>query len=339
MSPRLSSREKLKRLMDCFGREDRVLVPIVADPDSLAAALALRRLLWRQTAGVTIAPINEIVRRDNLTMIRLLRIKMTPFKDVNPADFNRFVLVDGQPDHNEAFNGLNFNVIIDHHPVVDSSSGADFVDIRPQYGATATIMTEYLKAAKITPSQTLATALFYAIKTDTDSFLRPAVSEDMVAFRYLYRYANLNLIRKVEYSELPLSLLKGFVTALERIKIRKEKAIAYLGRVNTPDSLVLVADFMMRIQSIDTTMAAGIYQDKLVVIFRNVRARRNIGRLAEKTFGQWGSAGGHSSAARAETPLSAIKDLVNPEDDEAMERFVIQTIQGIKTTPPNSDRK
>ena len=35
MSPRLSGREKLKRLLECFGREDRVLVPIVADPDSL----------------------------------------------------------------------------------------------------------------------------------------------------------------------------------------------------------------------------------------------------------------------------------------------------------------
>ena len=55
-------------------------------------------------------------------------------------------------------------------------------------------MTEYLRAAKNEPSSKLATGLFYAIKTDTDNFVRPTVDLDMIAFRYLYDYANMNII-------------------------------------------------------------------------------------------------------------------------------------------------
>jgi hypothetical protein len=65
-------------------------------------------------------------------------------------------------------------------------------------------LTEYLKASKVNPSPRLAAALFYGIKTDTNSFVRPTVSNDIKAFRYLYEYANLNNIKKIEFSEMPI---------------------------------------------------------------------------------------------------------------------------------------
>jgi nanoRNase/pAp phosphatase (c-di-AMP/oligoRNAs hydrolase) len=39
--------------------------------------------------------------------------------------------------------------------------------VRPEFGATATLITLYLREAGIDPDPQLATALFYAIKTDT----------------------------------------------------------------------------------------------------------------------------------------------------------------------------
>ena len=82
-------------------------------------------------------------------------------------------------------------MIIDHHPRT-ADLNAKFIDIKEEYGAAATLMTEYLRAAKIRPSPRLATALFYAIKTDTDNFVRPTVDRDMIAFRFLYDYANMS---------------------------------------------------------------------------------------------------------------------------------------------------
>lgn len=328
MSPRLSNREKVKRVLDLFSTNDKVLLPIMADPDAIASALALRRLLWRRVASATIATINEIKRQDNLTLIRLLKINLVPMSRIDPDEYSGFALVDGQPGHDPDLALYNYDLIIDHHPHLDSSE-ARYVDIRTGYGANATIMTEYLKAAKIVPSRTLATALYYAIKTDTESFRRPAREEDMRAFRYLYGLADHNLIRKVEYSEIPLNLIRYYGLALDRLRIRKNKGYAHLGRVSTPDVLVMLADFLMRVNVIDTSIASGIFENELVVIFRNAMARRNVGRLAQRAFGRMGSAGGHKAAARAEVPLTALREIgLDPEDDEAMERFVINTIQG-----------
>ena len=329
MSPRLSNKEMVKRLEGLFSHSDRVLLPIVADPDSIASALAIRRLLWRRVMGVTIAPVNEIKRLDNLTLIRLLRVKLVPFEKIEPADFSRLVLVDGQPDHHEHLAGLSFDVVIDHHPISEKTE-AGLVDIHPNYGATATIMTGYLRAAGISPSRTLATALFYAIKTDTDSFSRPTVEEDMRAFRYLYRFADHNIIRKIESSEIPLSLLKFFHQALERIKIRDEKAFVYVDEINSPDTLVMIADFLMHIQAIDTTFVAGVYDEELIVVCRNARTRRNAGRLAERAFGKIGRAGGHQAAARAEIPLAALKKSGQSVEPADLERYFIRAIRGLK---------
>lgn len=327
MSPRLSTREKLQRLLEIFSQTDKVLLPIIADPDALASALAFRRLLWRRVAATTIAPINEIKRLDNLALVRLLRIKLIPFDQIEPAGFDRLVLVDAQPGHHDLLAQLNFDVIIDHHPLEEETK-ARFVDIRPTYGATATILTEFLRAAKITPSRSLATAIFYAIRTDTDSFSRPSVEEDMRAFRYLYRFADHNLIRKIESAEISLSLLKYYRQALERIKIRGEKAFVFLDQVPNPDVLVMIADFLMHIQAIDTVVVAAIHEGKLVIVCRNARGRRNVGRLAERAFGKLGRAGGHQAAARAEVPLAALKEIGQSLEPKALEKFIIRAVKG-----------
>ena len=94
-------------------------------------------------------------------------------------------MVDSQPDHHPAFAGLEPQAIIDHHPVARTLQ-IPFVDIRPRYGATATILVEYLRAAKIKPSTKLATGLYYAIKTDTSNFERQTVMEDLNAFQFVF---------------------------------------------------------------------------------------------------------------------------------------------------------
>ena len=154
----LSASEKLRRFYDQFSGNDHVLIVINADPDSIASAMAVSRLLWRKVSNVTIAHVNEINRPDNLAMLRLLNVNLVPHTNLDPAQYNKIVIVDSQPDHNEFMTQLKPDVIIDHHP--DTSVKAPFLDIRPNYGATASMMTEYLQAARIKPSVKLATGLF-----------------------------------------------------------------------------------------------------------------------------------------------------------------------------------
>ena len=181
---KLSSR--LTQLLELFNRNDDWLIVINADPDAMASAMALKRIMSHRTGKVTIARINEISRPDNLAMIRYLRIPMLPLTDKLTASYSHFAMVDSQPHHNPAFAGIPFSIVIDHHPAVpEHPVDAAYVDIRPQYGAVSTLLTEYLRAYHIRPGIRLATALQYGIRTDTATFTRTGTEIDLRAYQYL----------------------------------------------------------------------------------------------------------------------------------------------------------
>lgn len=322
-------RPALQRLYHLFQHEDHLLILIDADPDSIASGLALKRLLWRQVSTCVISHIRSITRPQNERMIRLLGISLTPYQDIHPGEFNRKAIVDSQPAHHPNFAGHSYDLIIDHHPLLPDSQ-ARLVDIRPEYGATATIMTEYLRAARIKPSLKLATALYYGIKTDTSNFERPAIEADVRAFHYLFAYTRKPLVRRLEFAELKLDMLQYYQAALRRYRLRGNRLYTFLGPVSTPDILVILADSFLRVEEISWTIVGGLYEDKLVVIFRNDGLRKNAGRLAVKAFGKLGSAGGHPASARAEVPLGNLKNQVPQWSGQWQEwqDFIIKQVEG-----------
>jgi nanoRNase/pAp phosphatase (c-di-AMP/oligoRNAs hydrolase) len=295
-------RTSVQRLYHLFSHEDRLLILIDPDPDAIASALALKRLLWRRLTSCVIAPIRPITRPQNQRMVQLLGISLTAPQDLTIEDYNRKALVDGQPSHNDLLALHNYDLIIDHHPRVPETK-AKLVDIRPEYGATSTIMTEYLREAHIKPSLKLATALYYGIKTDTANFERPATEADVRAFHYLFGFTRRPLVRRLEFAEFNIPMLGYFQQALNRFCVRHNRLFAFLGPVSAPDILVILADFFLRAGEVSWTIVGGIYQNTLVVIFRNDAMRKNAGRLASRAFGKLGSAGGHAASARAEIPI------------------------------------
>ena len=201
-----------------------------------------------------------------------------------------------------------------------------FADIRPHYGATATILTEYLRAAKIKPSAKLATGLYHGIKTDTNDFKGRTQIEDVRAFQYLFRYANIHLARKIEQADLRFDLLKYFKIALQNIRQRKGKVYIHLGNVVNPDVCVIIADFFMRVNTVTWSIVSGICDKKLIIIFRNDGIRKNAGKVAKEGFGKLGNAGGHKNMARAEIALTDLKahaaDL-DARDDKKLLSWII----------------
>lgn len=322
-----SPAEKCKRLHEVVNFEDTLGVLINADPDSIASAIALKRLFWRKVKKTIVYHINTIKRADNLSLIRLLKIELRHIRHLDKNQITKWAILDSQPKHDRAFGKIAFDIIIDHHPL-DPKSRANFMDIREDHGACSTIMTEYLRALKIKPSPRLATALFYGIKTDTDNFARPSLPNDINAFQYLYEMSNLHIIKKIESSELSKKTLPGFRKAMENIIFIRDIAFIHMGNVNTPDILVMVADFFLKMAEASWCIVSGVYVQKLIVIFRNAGFRRDAGKMAEKAFGLWGSAGGHQSAARAEIPLKNIEaELENKMD---ISQFIIKRVKEMR---------
>jgi len=297
-----TAKDRLNEFWEIFQKDDDVLVVINADPDALACAMTMKRLLRYRVKNITIAYPNEIRRLSNLAMIDQLKISAERLQNLKVSDYSKKVMLDSQPSHLPIFEEIQFDAVIDHHPITNSWE-ATFVDIRPDYGAASSILVEYLRAAGLKPSVYLATALFYAIKVDTHNFEKKALLADAISFRYLFGIANQNLVRKIELSELRISELGYFRTALADMKVSNKRLYAHVGKVRNPDILVIIADFLNQVNGISWVFVSGIHRERLVVIFRCDGYKKNAGKVAEKIFSKVGSAGGHREAARAEVPL------------------------------------
>ena len=320
--------EKYKLLLEAVRLEDNLGIIIDADPDAMASALALKRIFWRKARKVMIFHINSIQRADNLAFIKLLKVDQKPIRQIKRSKITKWAIVDSQPRHHEEFKDRQFDIIIDHHSPDTGSKGL-FVDIREHYGANSTIMTEYLRAGRTRPSPVLATALFYGIKTDTDNFARESLPNDINAFRYLYKYANTNIIRKIEFSEMSKETLDRYRFALKRMVLVRDIAFVHMGEVKNPDILVIIADFFMRLAEATWSIVSGIYEGRLIVTLRNGGFRGNAGKVAQRLFGSLGgSAGGHRSAARAEIPLEEISKWTKGKFDPG--QFIIKALKKLK---------
>jgi nanoRNase/pAp phosphatase (c-di-AMP/oligoRNAs hydrolase) len=320
----VSAAEKVKRLLSLVSSEDTLAILINADPDAIASALALKRIFWRRVKKTWIYRINVIKRADNLAMVKLLKVDNPHIRKMNASEITRWAIVDSQPHHDPIFQKHEFQIVIDHHPF-DPDLRADFIDIKEDYGATSTLLIEYLRALKIKPSPRLATALFYGIKTDTENFARPTTSNDINAFRYLYPFVNTHIIKKIESSELTKKSLDRFRDALDRFELVKNRGFVHMGRVNDPDLLVMIADFFLKVAEASWSIVSGLYGHKLIIIFRNAGFRRDAGKMAQKLFGEWGNAGGHKNAARAEILLQDLEKEVSQEDE--LRDFVLERIR------------
>lgn len=302
-----------------------MLVVINADPDAIASAMAVKRLLWRKVSEVCIAHFNKISRPDNLAMIEYTESGLLALDDIQKENFNTFVVVDSQPDHNEQFAEFEFHVIIDHHPLTCDT--APYADIRPDYGACSTIMTEYLKSKKIKPSSRLAAALMLGIKTDTSDFTRQASLKDIRAFQYLYQFADNNIVTKVERAALTQEDLDFLGRAIKGRKVINNRVFFHAGTVSKPDELVVVADFFLTLAKVNWSIISGVYEKKLVIIIRNDGLRKGAGNTVKEAFSMFGSAGGHKTMARAELDLKLIRKEIGSIGKKALGDWIISVIE------------
>ena len=316
--------KKCKTFLTLFNKKSKVLIVINADPDSIACALAVKRLLWKKVLKTCIVHFNIVTRPDNLAMIEYTAPELLFIDKIKKEDYNTFVLVDSQPDHNQYFSQFEFDAIIDHHEL--TCNQAKFFDIRSNYGACATILTQYLKAQRIKPSRKLSAALMLGIKTDTSDFTRQASLKDIKAFQYLYQFADINIVTKVSKATFNKDELDFLGKVILKRKIINNRLFYHADNIDNPDKLVIVADFFLSLAKINWSIISGICNSKLIIIIRNDGLRKNAGNTAQEAFSIYGSAGGHKTMARAELDLKLIKKNLKLTSNQSIKKWIIKSI-------------
>jgi nanoRNase/pAp phosphatase (c-di-AMP/oligoRNAs hydrolase) len=278
------------------------------DPDGIACGYALRALLGRKRTTAPLISFGEVKRPENLALVKALNIDVRTITPEELDEFDGLVLVDVQPNvlgDPPPARVLSVDAVIDHHPE-RSGYNAVIRDIRTSYGATATILTEYLRAANMELSSKLATGLLYGIKSDTQLLGRDTTTQDMLSFAYLHATHSPALLRRIERPALPVDGLRALGRALARARVRDGVHLLVLGRVRE-DVIPQVADMALQAEGCEWAVAAGIVGRDLVFSVRNVGYVRAAGDVVRSVVEGLGVGGGHRSMAKGIIPLKAFR--------------------------------
>jgi len=298
---------RLRALREFAG--DARTVPILTqtepDPDAIGSAFAVRVLLDRTDRNAPIVSLGSSRRPETRRMLELLDLQVIEITEAELKGFERVVAVDMQP---AVLRGSDTRLaVIDHHPRQDDFPDPDFLDIRPDFGACATMLTEYLRAGDATVGERLATALLYGIRTDTALLTRGCTQADVEAYAWLQERADLAILSKIDRSAYPRDTMGTLGRSLERAELRDDLAVLWLGRVRKSRAHLMpeMADLALNIEGVRWTAAGGVVERALVCNIRYLsESEPGAGALARHAAqSAGGSGGGHATMARLEIPL------------------------------------
>lgn len=291
------------------------------DPDCLASAMALRQLFFMKLGQESVIAFSGIIgRSENLVMARELEIPITPLEIIDYGEFGVVCMLDTQPGtgNNSLPADARVDLVIDHHPLRESSRSCSWLDVRDDYGVTATILYEYLLAQEINISAKLATAIFYAIKSDTQDLGREANRPDREAYLRLFPLTNKRLLYLITNPRQPIEYFRTIRRTLERAKIYGNVIAVNMQMVAFPELVAEMADFLLRLDEVDTALCIGEYGKEVIFSLRTFRQNLNCGLVAKSLVDGYGLAGGHALMAGGKIARKS----ADPEEVQALEAIL-----------------
>jgi nanoRNase/pAp phosphatase (c-di-AMP/oligoRNAs hydrolase) len=277
------------------------------DPDSIAAAAALRRLA--NSLGevqCSIAYGGVIGRSENRAVMDYLGLNFRGCDQVDPTKYDAIALVDTQPSagNNSLSEDVLPDIVLDHHPLRPETRSVPFTDVRSKYGAVSTILFEYLREAEIVPDPPLATALLYAIRTDTQDLGLEAVRADVEALLALYPLANKKMLSAIQRRSVRPEYFQTLALALKNAGVYRNCIISELGELNNPDMIGEVADILVRHEAIDWVLCSGANNAKVWLSVRTTQTEAAAGALMQSVVKKIGTGGGHEQSAGGQVRLT-----------------------------------
>lgn len=270
------------------------------DPDALASAVILSHILrcaFKQK--VTIAYGGIVGRAENREMVDSLHIRMSHVRNLSWKKYRHFALVDTQPrsGNNQLPPRTVPDLVIDHHPIRANTQTGPFYDIRPRYGATATILAEYLLASGIRSTYAVATALIYAIRSETQDFAREYTGPDKTIYDHFFPQANHRILARIQSPRLPPTYFGNLHEALENLVGVDSLILSHLGDVEQPDIVPEIADLLLRFDGKTWSMCTGFFGDRLYLSIRTTNTRADAGSVMQRLLARRGKGGGHGMMA------------------------------------------
>jgi nanoRNase/pAp phosphatase (c-di-AMP/oligoRNAs hydrolase) len=284
------------------------------DPDSLAAAMGLGRLFEHELgARVTLTHGGIVGRAQNRAMVESLQLPLVSAETVQPDQYDVIALVDSQPEtgNNSLPHNHRIDVVVDHHPPRAGSARAPWCDIRPELGATSTIVFGYLRDRGIVPEVPLATAMFFALRTETRDLGREATEAERQAYLALISRVDHAMLYRMTHPKVPREHFSALDRALRSAQVFGELVAVNLGHLGYPDLVAEVADLLLSYEGARYVLCMGQFEGSAYLSLRTEATDARAGSVMRQIVAADGAAGGHGTMAGARlfAPIASDQDL------------------------------
>ncbi|NIL97058.1 MAG: hypothetical protein GTO53_05875 [Planctomycetales bacterium] len=303
MSTQTQTQKRSTQLLDVLAGYDQLLIVMHdnPDPDAIASGWAVQTLIEEKLGTPTrLIGGGAIVRAENLHMVELLGPPIQLVLSVEVPDNCATVLVDcalGASNQLLTRSATKPVAIIDHHMTECQDADVSFVDIRPDVAASATIAADYLREQQIEPGPKLATALVYAMRTETRGCETHHSPLDNAVLVWLTERAEPALLAEIENAPLSRRYFADLAAAMHETAIYKDTAFCMLPHAAGPEIVGEVADLLIRCRGIHRALCAAVVDDDLLLSARTERGSDNACLLLQRTLAGIGGCGGHGHRA------------------------------------------
>ncbi len=327
------------------GLDDAARVTFVThvhpDPDSLGSMMGLAHLVETKLGLPTRLTRDGLISRaENRAMVDLLRVNLIPIEEIAWTKDDFVVMVDSQPNTGRhSFNeDLPLYAVIDHHDTPGDLDDVAFIDVRPRYGSTCTLVTKYLVEQEVSIPEQLATALMYGIESEVAGYPREASETDDSALHYLFPIADKELLAQIKNARLPHSHFECLLQALQNSFIYDRIIISWVNDLPQPEQAAEVVDFLVRFEKVDWALCGGVFGDKMVLSLRSSLHNAKAGELLRQVVGKLGRAGGHDRRAGGcirlpSTSVNAIDDMQAELRRRFLKALRIEDCRGQRLVP------
>lgn len=316
--------EDYKKLIDiCQGKHIYIQTHNFPDPDAIASAYGLQKLLASFNIPSTICYAGKIDKLSTKKMTEIFEIEMYSYDEIQSSmhEDDYIICVDSQKNGGNITDFIGDEIAcIDHHPTYEDCDYL-YSDIR-LVGSCSTLITDYFRQLGITMDVLTATALFYGLKMDTLQLSRGVHQEDIEAFTYLFYLKDDHLISRIEKNSIEFHDLKAYGAAIENIKLYGKVGFAAIP-FSCPDALIaIISDFILQLNEVDLTVIYAYRQDGIKFSLRSENPDIHAGEVIHHALRHYGNGGGHPSMSGGLIPKEMVRLLGNYPDDKIRDLFL-----------------
>ena len=307
-----SEPEMLGKKLRSIRAEGRILILTHdnPDPDALAGAWGLRRILKKLfERDAVIAYGGLIGRAENRALVSRLGIPLQTYTPSLVRQSDTIIMIDCQPHTGNSSlpEDIDPDVVIDHHPRRESTQVKQWAHIDVEAGAVSSLITSALFELDISIPKKLATALFYAIRSETRDLGWEHTRRDQEGYLHLLPLVDFQALHRIESPPLSAEYFHSVKQALDRSRIRKDMVVCPLSRVPYPELPAEIADFLIRREGIEVAFVAGLYREDLFISMRSRRKDLDLSRVIRVLLEGLGTGGGHERMAGGRVPGAAAR--------------------------------